>query len=79
MTNFWKIIDEVKRLTPYAQDILLSLLAEGTVKYYDSITNINKYCLYAVINPHDIGKFELSQPILDRFGISVPITTPTSF
>ena len=44
VTNFWKIIDEVNRLTPYAQDILLSLLAEGTVKYYDSITNINKFC-----------------------------------
>ena len=27
VTNFWKIIDEVNRLTPYAQDILLSLLA----------------------------------------------------
>ncbi|MHA1335237.1 MAG: AAA family ATPase [Promethearchaeota archaeon] len=30
--NFWKIIDEVNRLTPYAQDILLSLLA---VKIYN--------------------------------------------
>jgi MoxR-like ATPase len=56
--NFWKIIDEVNRLTPYAQDILLSLLAEGTVKYYDSITNISKYCLYATINPQDVGTFE---------------------
>ncbi|MFX1590718.1 MAG: AAA family ATPase, partial [Promethearchaeota archaeon] len=61
VTNFWKIIDEVNRLTPYAQDILLSLLAEGTVKYYDSIASINKFCLYATINPHDIGTFELSQ------------------
>ncbi|MFX1468038.1 MAG: AAA family ATPase [Promethearchaeota archaeon] len=78
ITNFWKIIDEVNRLTPYAQDILLSLLAEGTVKYYDSITTINKYCLFATINPHDIGTFELSQPFLDRFGISVPISMPGS-
>ncbi|MFX0023504.1 MAG: AAA family ATPase [Candidatus Hermodarchaeota archaeon] len=78
VTNFWKIIDEVNRLTPYAQDILLSLLAEGTVKYYDSIANINKFCLYATINPHDIGTFELSQPFLDRFGISVPISMPGS-
>ena len=78
VTNFWKIIDEVNRLTPYAQDILLSLLAEGTVKYYDSITTINKYCLFATINPHDIGTFELSQPFLDRFGISVPISMPGS-
>ncbi len=78
VTNFWKIIDEVNRLTPYAQDILLSLLAEGTVKYYDSIMVINKFCLYATINPHDIGTFELSQPFLDRFGISVPIVMPGS-
>ncbi|HDZ19432.1 MAG TPA: MoxR family ATPase [archaeon] len=78
VTNFWKIIDEVNRLTPYAQDILLSLLAEGTVKYYDSIATINKFCLFATINPHDVGTFELSQPFLDRFGISIPISMPGS-
>ncbi len=78
VTNFWKIIDEVNRLTPYAQDILLSLLAEGTVKYYDSIATINKFCLFATINPHDVGTFELSQPFLDRFGISIPISMPRS-
>ncbi|MFX1455199.1 MAG: AAA family ATPase [Promethearchaeota archaeon] len=78
VTNFWKIIDEVNRLTPYAQDILLSLLAEGTVKYYDSITSISKFCLFATINPNDVGTFELSQPFLDRFGISVPISMPAS-
>jgi len=76
--NFWKIIDEVNRLTPYAQDILLSLLAEGTVKYYDSIKTISKFCLFATINPNDVGTFELSQPFLDRFGISVPISMPAS-
>ncbi|MFX0026260.1 MAG: AAA family ATPase [Candidatus Hermodarchaeota archaeon] len=78
ITNFWKIIDEVNRLTPYAQDILLSLLAEGTIKYYDEITTIQKYCLYATINPQDVGTFELSQPFLDRYGISVPISMPSS-
>ena len=78
VTNFWKIIDEVNRLTPYAQDILLSLLAEGTVKYYDSIITINKFCLFATINPQDIGTFELSNPFLDRYGISVPISMPAS-
>ena len=59
VTNFWKIIDEVNRLTPYAQNILMSLLAEGTVKYYDSILNIDKYTLYATINPQDVGTFEM--------------------
>ena len=78
IVNFWKIIDEVNRLTPYAQDILLSLLAEGTVKYYDEIININKYCLFATINPQDVGTFALSQPFLDRYGISVPISMPAT-
>ncbi len=76
--KFWKIIDEVNRLTPYAQDILLSLLAEGVIKYYDQVETISKYCLYATINPQDIGTFELSNPFLDRFGISIPISMPAS-
>jgi Mg-chelatase subunit ChlI len=54
------------------------LLAEGTVKYYDSIITINKFCLFATINPQDIGTFELSNPFLDRYGISVPISMPAS-
>ncbi|TFG09121.1 MAG: MoxR family ATPase [Promethearchaeota archaeon] len=78
ITSFWKIIDEVNRLTPYAQDILLSLLAEGNVKYYDSTTTISKFCLFATINPQDVGTFELSAPFLDRFGLSVPISMPAS-
>ena len=78
VTNFWKIIDEVNRLTPYAQDILLSLLAEGTIKYYDEIKTVDKFCLFATINPQDVGTFELSSPFLDRFGISIPIVMPAS-
>jgi len=78
VTHFWKIIDEINRLTPYAQDILLSLLAEGQVKYFDEVQDIAKFCLFATINPQDIGTFELSEPFLDRFGISVPISMPTS-
>lgn len=76
--HFWKIVDEVNRLTPYAQDILLSLLAEGRVKYYDAVMEIPQFCLYATINPQDVGTFDLSLPFLDRFGIAIPITMPTS-
>jgi MoxR-like ATPase len=78
VTDFWKIIDELNRLTPYAQDILLSLLAEGKVKYFDEVQDITKFCLFATINPQDVGTFELSEPFLDRFGVSVPISMPTS-
>ncbi|MFW9793340.1 MAG: AAA family ATPase [Candidatus Thorarchaeota archaeon] len=77
VTDFWKIIDEVNRLTPHAQNILLSLLAEGEMKYYDEIKRCEEYCLYATLNPTDAGTFDIGPPFLDRFGIAVPITMPT--
>jgi MoxR-like ATPase len=77
VTDFWKIIDEVNRLTPHAQNILLSLLAEGEVKYYDEVKHCEEYCLYATLNPADAGTFDIGPPFLDRFGIAVPITMPT--
>ncbi|GAB4318073.1 MAG: hypothetical protein Kow0069_21100 [Promethearchaeota archaeon] len=78
VTHFWKIIDEVNRLTAYAQDMLLSLLAEGRVKYYDAVRPTTPYCLFATINPKDVGTHELSLPFLDRFGMAIPISMPTS-
>ncbi|MFW9958839.1 MAG: AAA family ATPase [Candidatus Odinarchaeota archaeon] len=77
VTGFWKIIDEVNRLTPHSQNILLSLLAEGEVKYYDEIKRCEEYCLFATLNPADSGTFDIGPPFLDRFGIAVPITMPT--
>ncbi len=77
-SSFWKIIDEVNRCSPYTQNILLSLLAEGKIKYYDSVLNLPKYSVYATLNPNDVGTFEMSLPFLDRFGISVPISMPKS-
>ena len=61
ITGFWKIIDEVNRLTPHAQNILLSLLAEGEVKYYDNVRRCEEYCLYATLNPADVA--EINQNI----------------
>ncbi|MFW9919202.1 MAG: AAA family ATPase [Candidatus Thorarchaeota archaeon] len=77
VTNFWKIIDEANRLTPHAQNILLSMLAEGELKYYDEVMHCDDYCLYATMNPTDSGTFDLAPPFLDRFGMAVPITMPT--
>jgi len=72
----WKIIDEVNRLNHYAQDIILSLLAEGIVKYYDQYYECDDYSLFATMNPEDEGTFKLPLPFLDRFSIAVPITMP---
>jgi MoxR-like ATPase len=77
VTGFWKMIDEVNRLTPHAQNILLSMLAEGELKYYDEVKKCEEYCLFATLNPSDSGTFDLAPPFLDRFGIAVPITMPT--
>jgi len=77
VTGFWKILDEVNRLTPHAQNILLSMLAEGELKYYDEVKRCEDYCFYATMNPTDSGTFELAMPFLDRFGMAVPITMPT--
>ncbi|MHA1728669.1 MAG: AAA family ATPase, partial [Promethearchaeota archaeon] len=77
-TSFWKVLDEVNRLSPYAQNILLSMLAEGKVKYYDHVFSTDKYVLYATLNPGDVGTFEMSPPFMDRFGISVYISMPTT-
>lgn len=76
--DFWKIIDEVNRMTPYAQNILLSLLAEQRVKFYDSTYPVPQFCLFATMNPQDAGTFDLPIPFLDRFGISLPFSMPTT-
>jgi len=76
--DFWKIIDEVNRMTPYAQNILLSLLAEQRVKFYDASCSISQFCLFATMNPQDAGTFDLPVPFLDRFGISLPFSMPTT-
>ena len=72
----WKIIDEVNRISPYAQNILLSLLAESTVKYQNQALSIPKFSLYATMNPKDEGNTTLSLPFLDRFAIALPMTMP---
>jgi len=72
----WKIIDELNRLSPYAQNILLSLLAESSVKYHNESKRLPNFSLYATMNPKDEGNFTMSLPFLDRFALALPITMP---
>ena len=72
----WKIIDEINRLSPYAQNILLSLLAESSVKYHNQSKNLYSFTLFATMNPKDNANFEMSLPFLDRFALALPITMP---
>lgn len=72
----WKIIDELNRLSPYAQNILLSLLAESSVKYHNESKRLSNFSLYATMNPKDEGNNIMSLPFLDRFALALPITMP---
>ena len=72
----WKIIDEINRLTPYAQNILLSLLAEGVVKYQNQTYPIGDFTVFATMNPPDEGNVILPPPFMDRFALALPITMP---
>ena len=69
----WKIIDEVNRLSHYAQNILLSLLAEGVVKYQNQSYPIGNFTVFATMNPPDEGNVVLPMPFMDRFALALPI------
>ena len=75
--SFWKIVDEINRLSPAAQDAILSLLGEGIAKYFDETYYVPRYVLYATLNPRDVGTFPLGMPLLDRFGIAVIVEAPS--
>jgi MoxR-like ATPase len=73
----WKIIDELNRLSPYAQNILLSLLAESSVKYHNESKRLPNFSVYATMNPPDgTSNWEMSLPFKDRFALALPITMP---
>lgn len=72
----WKIIDEINRLSPYAQNILLSLLAESSVKYHNESKRLGNFTLFATMNPTDVASHEMSLPFKDRFALALPITMP---
>ena len=74
--SFWKIIDEINRLSPSAQDVIFSILSEGIAKYFDGVYETKEFVLYATVNPRDVGAYPLGLPFLDRFGIAVPISSP---
>lgn len=75
--RFWKIIDEINRLSPAAQDVILSLLGEGIAKYFDATYKSDYYVLYATLNPRDVGTFPVGLPVLDRFGIALIVRSPS--
>ena len=75
----WKIVDEVNRMSPFTQNILLSLLSEGSVKYHNETKILDDFTLFATMNPKDESNFSLSLSFLDRFALALPVRLPDAF
>ncbi len=67
-----KIIDELNRFPPPAQNALFRLLNKGVAEFVDYETGVEDFILMATENPNDPGTYPLSRPFVDRFGLCVP-------
>jgi MoxR-like ATPase len=67
-----KIIDELNRFPPPAQNALFEILNKGRVEFIDNVYEIDDFMAFATENPNDPGTYPLSRPFVDRFGFCVP-------
>lgn len=68
---YFKIVDEVNRLSGKQQDMLLNLADRGVSKYLDKTLITPKTALYATANYEDSGNTEIIPPLKDRFDVSI--------
>src|SRR3989344_1990955 len=67
-----KIIDEVNRFPPPAQNSLFEILNRGRIEFIDNVFEIDDFMAFATENPNDPGTYPLSKPFIDRFAFCVP-------
>jgi MoxR-like ATPase len=67
---YFKIVDEINRLSGKQQDMLLNLADRGVSKYLNNTLMTPKSTLYATANYEDSGNTELILPLRDRFDVS---------
>lgn len=72
VTCYVKIIDEVNRFPPPAQNALFEILNKGRVEFSDQVYEIDDFIAFATENPNDPGTYPLSKPFVDRFSFCVP-------
>ncbi|MBI5066393.1 AAA family ATPase [Candidatus Woesearchaeota archaeon] len=72
VTSYVKIIDEVNRFPPPAQNALFEILNKGRVEFIDQIYEVPDFMAFATENPNDAGTYPLSKPFIDRFSFCVP-------
>ncbi|MEM2989905.1 MAG: AAA family ATPase, partial [Halobacteria archaeon] len=71
-----KIVDEINRLPPSKQSIILKGCDTGIWRYLDELLVNEEYCLFATANYSDRGTTELLPPLLDRFDVEVESKHP---
>ena len=67
-----KIIDEVNRFPPPAQNALFEILNKGRVEFLGEVYENEDFMCFATENPNDPGTYPLSRPFIDRFSFCVP-------
>lgn len=72
VTSYVKIMDEVNRFPPPAQNALFEILNRGRVEFIDQVYQISDFMAFATENPNDSGTYPLSRPFVDRFSFCVP-------
>ncbi|MBI4167508.1 MAG: AAA family ATPase [Candidatus Aenigmarchaeota archaeon] len=72
VTSPVKIVDELNRFPPPAQNALFRLLNKGVAEFVDYETRVEDFILMATENPNDPGTYPLSRPFVDRFGLCIP-------
>jgi len=73
-----KIVDEINRLPPSKQDILLDSVDRGIWSYLNDVIINVENCLFATANFSEGGGFELTPRMLDRFDVMVESKHPGS-
>ena len=67
---YFKIVDEINRLSGKQQDMLLNLADRGVSKYLNNTLTTEESAIYATANYEDSGNTELILPLKDRFDVS---------
>jgi hypothetical protein len=65
------IIDEINRLPPGKQSILLEFVRTGTIEHLGKYFSRDKPAFFATLNSDGVGTYPLPIPQLDRFDISL--------
>ncbi len=74
--NAPKILDELNRLPPSKQNIILDGIDRGNWKYLSDLVQNGEFTLFATCNPEDKGNGVLIEPVLDRFDIATESKKP---